>query len=40
MTKIMHVQKAVSHYPECEYTEVEDMWAKKLDKVIKRKQKE
>lgn len=31
--------KAVSHYLECEYTQVEDMWAKKLEKVVKRKSK-
>jgi len=30
--------KAVKHYLECEYTQVEDMWAKKLEKVVKRKQ--
>jgi hypothetical protein len=34
------LSKAVSHYIECEYTKVEDMWAKKLEKVVKRKQKE
>jgi len=34
------ISKAVSHYLECEYTKVEDMWATKLEKVIKRKQKE
>ena len=32
--------KAVAHYLECEYTQVEDMFAKKLEKVIKRKQEE
>ena len=32
--------KAVTHYLECEYTQVEDMWAKKLEKVVKRKKKE
>jgi hypothetical protein len=32
--------KVVSHYLECEYTRVEDMWATKLEKVMKRKQKE
>ncbi|VVB87864.1 Uncharacterised protein [uncultured archaeon] len=32
--------KAVHHYIECEYTQVEDMWAKKLEKVVKRKQEE
>ncbi len=30
--------KAVHHFLECEYTQVEDMWAKKLEKVVKRKQ--
>lgn len=34
------ISKAVTHYLECEYTKVEDMWAKKLEKVVKRKQKE
>jgi hypothetical protein len=32
--------KAVSHFLDCEYTEVEDMWAKKLEKAVKRKKKE
>ena len=32
--------KAVTHFLECEYTQVEDMWAKKLEKVVKRKKKE
>jgi hypothetical protein len=32
--------KAVHHYLECEYTQVEDMWAKKLEKVVMRKQEE
>jgi len=32
--------KAVTHYLECEYTQVQDMWAKKLEKVVKRKKKE
>ncbi len=32
--------KAVAHFLDCEYTQVEDMWAKKLEKVVKRKQKE
>jgi hypothetical protein len=31
--------KAISHYLECEYTKVEDMWAKKLDRVIQHKKK-
>jgi hypothetical protein len=34
------ITKAVTHYLECEYTKVEDMFAKKLEKVIKRKQEE
>ncbi len=34
------IAKAVSHYLECEYTQVEDMWTKKLEKIVKRKQKE
>jgi len=29
--------QAVHHFLECEYTQVEDMWAKKLEKVVKRK---
>jgi hypothetical protein len=29
--------KAVKHYLECEYTQVEDMWAKKLERVIQSK---
>lgn len=29
--------KAVHHFLECEYTQVEDMWAKKLERVVKRK---
>ncbi|MBU4340065.1 MAG: DUF5371 domain-containing protein [Euryarchaeota archaeon] len=32
--------KAVAHFLDCEYTQVEDMWAKKLEKVVRRKQKE
>ncbi|MBU4077273.1 MAG: DUF5371 domain-containing protein [Euryarchaeota archaeon] len=32
--------KAVAHFLDCEYTQVEDMWAKKLEKAVKRKQKE
>lgn len=32
--------KAVTHYLECEYTQVQDMWAKKLERVVKRKKKE
>ncbi|MBE0522477.1 MAG: DUF5371 family protein [Candidatus Methanoperedenaceae archaeon] len=31
------LSKAVAHYLECEYTQVEDMWAKKLEKVVSRK---
>ncbi len=30
--------KAVHHFLECEYTQVEDMWTKKLERVVKRKQ--
>lgn len=33
------LSKAVSHYLECEYTQVEDMWAKKLEKVVVNKTK-
>lgn len=29
--------KAVDHYLECEYTQESDMWAKKLEKAIKKK---
>ncbi|MCE8423205.1 MAG: DUF5371 domain-containing protein [Candidatus Methanoperedens sp.] len=29
--------KAVHHFLECEYTQVEDMWAKKLERVVRRK---
>ncbi len=32
--------KAVHHYLDCEYTQAEDMWAKKLEKVVRRKQEE
>jgi hypothetical protein len=32
--------KAVSHYLECEYTLAEDMWAKRLERVVQRKKKE
>ncbi|MCD4844086.1 MAG: DUF5371 domain-containing protein [Methanosarcinales archaeon] len=32
--------KAVSHYLECEYTQSTDMWAKKLEKAMKKKHKE
>lgn len=31
--------KAVSHYLECEYTQHEDMWAKKLEKAVQKKAK-
>lgn len=31
---------AVKHYLECEYTQVGDMWAKKLERVVKRKKQE
>ena len=30
--------RAVRHFLECEYTQVEDMWAKKLEKVVKQKE--
>lgn len=29
--------KAVHHYLECEFTKVDDMWARKLEKAVKRK---
>ncbi len=29
--------KAVLHYLNCEYTHVEDMWAKKLEKAVKKR---
>lgn len=32
--------KAVSHFLECEYTQDENMWTKKLEKAIKKKSKE
>ncbi|MDD5474598.1 MAG: DUF5371 family protein [Candidatus Methanoperedens sp.] len=32
--------KAVQHYLECEYTHVENMWTKKLEKVVKKRSKE
>lgn len=31
--------KAVMHYLECEYTQEEDMWSKKLEKIVERKSK-
>ncbi len=31
--------KAVSHYLECEYTQHEDMWTKRLEKAVQRKTK-
>ncbi len=31
------VAKAIAHYLECEYTQVEDMWTKKLERVVQRK---
>ena len=30
--------KAVTHYLECEYTQESDMWAKKLEKAIQKRQ--
>jgi len=32
--------KAVQHYLECEYTNVEDMWTKKLENVVKKRTKD
>ncbi len=32
--------KAVQHYLECEYTHEENMWTKKLEKVVKKRSKE
>ena len=32
--------KAVQHYLDCEYTQVENMWTKKLEKVVKKRSKE
>jgi hypothetical protein len=32
--------KAVQHYLECEYTNVKDMWTKKLENVVKNRTKE
>ncbi|KCZ70306.1 hypothetical protein ANME2D_03422 [Candidatus Methanoperedens nitroreducens] len=32
--------KAVHHFLECQYTHVEDMWAKKIENVVRRKQEE
>jgi hypothetical protein len=29
--------KAVSHFLECEYTQVENMWTQKLEKAVKRR---
>ncbi len=34
------LDKAVQHYLECEYTQAEDMWAKKLEKVVRKKKEE
>lgn len=31
--------KAVQHFLECEYTQVENMWARKLEKVVQMKAK-
>jgi hypothetical protein len=31
--------KAVSHYLECEYTQHEDMWTKRLEKAVQKKTK-
>jgi len=32
--------KAVHHFLECQYTHIEDMWAKKIENVVKRKKEE
>ncbi len=32
--------KAVTHYLECEYTQVENMWTKKLEKAVKKRSKD
>jgi len=32
--------KAVSHYLECEYTQVQNMWTTKLENVVKNRTKE
>jgi hypothetical protein len=32
--------KAVQHYLDCEYTQAEDMWTKKLEKAVKKRSKE
>lgn len=32
--------KAVQHYLDCEYTQNEDMWTKKLEKVVNKRSKE
>ncbi len=32
--------KAVQHFLDCEYTHEEDMWTKKLEKVVKKRAKE
>jgi hypothetical protein len=32
--------KAVQHFLECEYTQEENMWTKKLEKVVKKRSKE
>ncbi len=32
--------KAVQHFLDCEYTREEDMWTKKLEKVVKKRSKE
>jgi hypothetical protein len=30
---------AVQHYLECEYTQIEDMWSKKMEKIVQSKRK-
>ena len=34
------LSKAVQHYLECEYTDVKDMWTKKLENVVKKRTEE
>jgi hypothetical protein len=34
------LSKAVQHYLECEYTNVKDMWTKKLENVVKKRTEE
>ena len=34
------LSKAVQHYLECEYTDVKDIWTKKLENVVKKRTEE